>query len=77
MDLAAAAAAFGAWLRSAWPTILQALKAIFYEQVGEERQRNKQDETDLEAYRQREKDRREVDGLSDDALDRELRDPPN
>lgn len=45
--------------------------------AGVELQRKKQQETDLEAYRQREKDRREVADLSDDDLDRELRKPPH
>jgi hypothetical protein len=35
-----------------------------------------QAETDLAAYRQRKRDEREIAGLSDDDLDRELRDPP-
>lgn len=34
-------------------------------------------ETDVEAYKQRERDREGVTSLSDDALERELRDPPN
>jgi len=32
---------------------------------------------DLDAYRQREQDRREIAGESDDALERELRQPPH
>lgn len=35
-----------------------------------------QAETDLNAYRERRRVEAEVAGLSDDALDRELRDPP-
>lgn len=40
-------------------------------------EKNKQTETSLEAYRQHQKDRLEIDGLSDDDLDRELRKPPH
>lgn len=43
---------------------------------GKSESRADRAETDLSAYRQREKDDREIDGLSDDDLDRELRDPP-
>ena len=44
--------------------------------VGVRWQKSKQQETDIESYRQKERDRHEIAGLSDDALDRELRDPP-
>jgi len=45
--------------------------------AGVKWQQTEQQETDLDAYRQRQKDEREIGGLSDDALDRELRDPPH